>query len=129
MIQVSIWHYRTFIKPQAFGVLHIASGRKQRLWSCGRRVYSDNRLPITLSLEIQWHPYLEKRSRPFGIQFQSSAGITGTAEGRSETAESGFAGDSVLQSGAFRRKISGACIRSEEHTSELQSPDHLVCRL
>src|SRR5258708_15969302 len=22
-----------------------------------------------------------------------------------------------------------ACIRSEEHTSELQSPDHLVCRL
>src|SRR5258708_39803909 len=22
-----------------------------------------------------------------------------------------------------------ACVRSEEHTSELQSPDHLVCRL
>src|SRR5258708_24692388 len=22
-----------------------------------------------------------------------------------------------------------ACLRSEEHTSELQSPDHLVCRL
>src|SRR5258708_33546912 len=37
-----------------------------------------------------------------------------------------------------RRGLSGACIegilassapRSEEHTSELQSPDHLVCRL
>src|SRR5258708_23560896 len=27
----------------------------------------------------------------------------------------------------FRRNISPA--RSEEHTSELQSPDHLVCRL
>src|SRR5438552_14960791 len=26
-------------------------------------------------------------------------------------------------------RISGAFIRSEEHTSELQSPDHLVCRL
>src|SRR5438552_8613216 len=24
---------------------------------------------------------------------------------------------------------SSACFRSEEHTSELQSPDHLVCRL
>src|SRR5258708_27016847 len=24
---------------------------------------------------------------------------------------------------------SGDCARSEEHTSELQSPDHLVCRL
>src|SRR5258708_40298125 len=23
----------------------------------------------------------------------------------------------------------GQCVRSEEHTSELQSPDHLVCRL
>src|SRR5258708_27392860 len=23
----------------------------------------------------------------------------------------------------------GFCLRSEEHTSELQSPDHLVCRL
>src|SRR5258708_35672744 len=25
--------------------------------------------------------------------------------------------------------VHGAAIRSEEHTSELQSPDHLVCRL
>src|SRR5258708_31366219 len=38
----------------------------------------------------------------------------------------------------MRKKASGACLnsapmriscRSEEHTSELQSPDHLVCRL
>src|SRR5258708_23696351 len=28
----------------------------------------------------------------------------------------------------FTRRVS-ACRRSEEHTSELQSPDHLVCRL
>src|SRR5258708_30592098 len=26
-------------------------------------------------------------------------------------------------------RIAGNCFRSEEHTSELQSPDHLVCRL
>src|SRR5258708_23274806 len=25
--------------------------------------------------------------------------------------------------------MKGLCMRSEEHTSELQSPDHLVCRL
>src|SRR5258708_17172642 len=28
-----------------------------------------------------------------------------------------------------RRRPLGARLRSEEHTSELQSPDHLVCRL
>src|SRR5258708_33426343 len=28
-----------------------------------------------------------------------------------------------------RARADGAVIRSEEHTSELQSPDHLVCRL
>src|SRR5207244_11973302 len=27
------------------------------------------------------------------------------------------------------RRAASACRRSEEHTSELQSPDHLVCRL
>src|SRR5258708_21328710 len=32
--------------------------------------------------------------------------------------------------GHFRRPhVSGVPARSEEHTSELQSPDHLVCRL
>src|SRR5258708_9607003 len=29
----------------------------------------------------------------------------------------------------FRRRPKCAEVRSEEHTSELQSPDHLVCRL
>src|SRR5258708_35853396 len=27
------------------------------------------------------------------------------------------------------RRVAGNSLRSEEHTSELQSPDHLVCRL
>src|SRR5438552_10560347 len=30
---------------------------------------------------------------------------------------------------SVRRFLAGVCPRSEEHTSELQSPDHLVCRL
>src|SRR5438552_13002753 len=34
----------------------------------------------------------------------------------------------MLQFGQFFVGPSG-CLRSEEHTSELQSPDHLVCRL
>src|SRR5258708_14434936 len=29
----------------------------------------------------------------------------------------------------FGRRARSCCERSEEHTSELQSPDHLVCRL
>src|SRR5258708_30032102 len=33
------------------------------------------------------------------------------------------------QSGAQPRALAYSVLRSEEHTSELQSPDHLVCRL
>src|SRR6202022_132153 len=37
---------------------------------------------------------------------------------------------SVTRSSVFSHALSGrSCVRSEEHTSELQSPDHLVCRL
>src|SRR5258708_31150724 len=38
----------------------------------------------------------------------------------------------MLKSGVYELRIRGkeeVHIRSEEHTSELQSPDHLVCRL
>src|SRR5207244_12096286 len=33
------------------------------------------------------------------------------------------------QARAVRALVSVSSVRSEEHTSELQSPDHLVCRL
>src|SRR5258708_9549681 len=36
---------------------------------------------------------------------------------------------SDLQRCLNERELSGLHLRSEEHTSELQSPDHLVCRL
>src|SRR5258708_12598393 len=40
------------------------------------------------------------------------------------------AGEEPLQRGErVARRQRGAIDRSEEHTSELQSPDHLVCRL
>src|SRR5258708_13947756 len=35
----------------------------------------------------------------------------------------------IRYSGAGGQSQGGDCQRSEEHTSELQSPDHLVCRL
>src|SRR5258708_14021049 len=40
-------------------------------------------------------------------------------------------GDGVLQRDGRAGRCRGAAVerRSEEHTSELQSPDHLVCRL
>src|SRR5258708_27477396 len=43
-------------------------------------------------------------------------------EGQDEAGE-------LPRSRCFRDPGSGAAGRSEEHTSELQSPDHLVCRL
>src|SRR5947208_8574756 len=44
------------------------------------------------------------------------------------------AGATILRGGAYKPRSSpysfqGLGLRSEEHTSELQSPDHLVCRL
>src|SRR5258708_23642443 len=40
-------------------------------------------------------------------------------------------GGSKVRSATLRRRSPGRipAVRSEEHTSELQSPDHLVCRL
>src|SRR5258708_38685970 len=35
----------------------------------------------------------------------------------------------VVESRKLNRKVVEEIARSEEHTSELQSPDHLVCRL
>src|SRR5258708_24949969 len=37
--------------------------------------------------------------------------------------------DDERRARAERREVRGGAVRSEEHTSELQSPDHLVCRL
>src|SRR5438552_10823933 len=50
--------------------------------------------------------------------------FTGTIAGE------GMSGTLVRTGAAtFKRSWSAVRMRSEEHTSELQSPDHLVCRL
>src|SRR5258708_30438841 len=49
---------------------------------------------------------------------QARADVAGSADGVAALEEAGAGGADLL-----------ADARSEEHTSELQSPDHLVCRL
>src|SRR5258708_30909649 len=53
---------------------------------------------------------------------------------RSRTAGTELNADKCLFQAGLNCSVSGSpgtgtCLRSEEHTSELQSPDHLVCRL
>src|SRR5438309_8054256 len=51
-------------------------------------------------------------------------------QGRLWLTQAGAAADVILQPGqSFVAKAGGAIVRSEEHTSELQSQFHLVCRL
>src|SRR5438552_8503590 len=54
---------------------------------------------------------------PYTTLFRSGQGSAGAARGDS------------LHAGSDARRPARASGRSEEHTSELQSPDHLVCRL
>src|SRR5258708_21913907 len=59
---------------------------------------------------------------PYTTLFRSS--LYGGVERPVLTAKAAFAYDSSTDC-----KTKAALARSEEHTSELQSPDHLVCRL
>src|SRR5207244_7635965 len=97
---------------------------------------------------------LEDRARstpcPYTTLFRSSRGSRGTAARRAVRAERrrrpprspAGRGDASVSSGhaapdcgfgiadcGLARASSGVWPRSEEHTSELQSPDQLVCRL
>src|SRR5207244_11906495 len=63
---------------------------------------------------------------PYTTLFRSSSTSSATGSGTSTRGRLRSLG-SAARSG--RRSISWRTFRSEEHTSELQSPDHLVCRL
>src|SRR5207244_13093230 len=53
----------------------------------------------------------------------------GNQPGRNRQTHRRFCGGSQLGPALAHKSASGGGNRSEEHTSELQSPDHLVCRL
>src|SRR5258708_19171008 len=61
---------------------------------------------------------------PYTTLFRSLA-----KPGSGEPPTGGIAGDGAGEGGLFGGVGGSDGSRSEEHTSELQSPDHLVCRL
>src|SRR5258708_23930158 len=63
---------------------------------------------------------------PSSLVIEPSAGFTFTAAVSGTTAGQSTAVTWSVQEGASGGTVDS---RSEEHTSELQSPDHLVCRL
>src|SRR5258708_25505031 len=65
---------------------------------------------------------------PYTTLFRSMSGVGGVAAMVIYSAQSG---QTVVVDGssAAPAAIDDDRLRSEEHTSELQSPDHLVCRL
>src|SRR5207244_13539287 len=67
-------------------------------------------------------------SRPLGSE---STNIDGAADAAGATASASTAAMTQVRIGRSSSPCSPAMfvLRSEEHTSELQSPDHLVCRL
>src|SRR5438045_6072621 len=71
------------------------------------------------------------RSRK-GLSVVGTAGLDGEGV-RAQPAEAHRATDFAYPQAAAVRKLQGfvdsGCLRSEEHTSELQSLRHLVCRL
>src|SRR5947208_5834952 len=68
---------------------------------------------------------------PYTTLFRSDGLGLLVDRGRRRVLGEGLLGDAGLVAAAGRRPqlAEDAATRSEEHTSELQSPDHLVCRL
>src|SRR5947208_4355501 len=64
------------------------------------------------------------------LLISSNPSTMGT-KGRCAPKSTGVPGETWSEQGSRSRPIAdrGTSTRSEEHTSELQSPDHLVCRL
>src|SRR5258708_13708216 len=64
---------------------------------------------------------------PYTTLFRSRDGIAAGPEARA--GQHRVAVDAACALGALAIRSASPTSRSEEHTSELQSPDHLVCRL
>src|SRR5258708_27022772 len=79
---------------------------------------TENQLP-----PAEIHPFLEARTTPIATTASTAVAINVSLSNR-------LSHDRFIRGSArWIRSLAANETRSEEHTSELQSPDHLVCRL
>src|SRR5258708_26190887 len=76
-------------------------------------------IPMEFQFGTNWGPFSQFTGQFFG-------NILGFEGAMAFMLEAGFVGIMML---GWGRVPKGVHLRSEEHTSEIQSPDHLVCRL
>src|SRR5688500_19099691 len=99
-----------------------------RIWSCC--LYSTYLLLLLFVVSRYYahsvlHPFPTRRSSDLSADVQRSPAVTALRSGRRASGRGGPLGDD----GGLRSPGDDGRPRSEEHTSELQSPCNLVCRL
>src|SRR5207244_12145035 len=81
------------------------------------------------ALPISQERRLSNQDRQPGVVRRSPLRLQRPRGRRPEAGALPAGGRLYLQVSRWRRQSLASARRSEEHTSELQSPDHLVCRL
>src|SRR5258708_21235065 len=88
-----------------------------------RRPPRSTLFPYTTLFRSRIHQGVAQRLR------EQRVGQPGNHRLAARTSGGHLGGDHPDEGGAGREAVVTRLTRSEEHTSELQSPDHLVCRL
>src|SRR5207244_9647029 len=98
--------------------------------SC-RRLFFSNAPATTELYTLSLHDALPISVRGDEPALLGSPGLRrgGPARARAHARAIRGADGRIIRGGAARATREWDALRSEEHTSELQSPDHLVCRL
>src|SRR5207244_11634920 len=91
-------------------------------------------LPYTTLFRSLWRADRDPEERTTQVSHDDATSEQGLEHGLAvlvhvEVQEIGLAGHDGEPQGPEPLRQDGKAVRSEEHTSELQSPDHLVCRL
>src|SRR5207244_7990554 len=101
---------------------------------CGNAFHASPRVTSTAAPPLGSHRRTNAKSR-CNDPTSTSASPAATADGSLPTHAAGIVESATRSLSAVRSRwmspgsIAQLARRSEEHTSELQSPDHLVCRL
>src|SRR5207244_13052214 len=102
------------------------------VWCPCRSIALVNYSVILLFFSLLTRPPPRSTLFPYTTLFRSSrrsSRIRSRASGARHAARAGARGSSCSRPASARGRARADAGRSEEHTSELQSPDHLVCRL